>query len=551
MLVLPLASQSRRLFRSWLVGVLVVAGLWRALTAACLPAISRDGVTFCWYARELGTEGLDYLRTPQAQQHPLFPAAILAVQRAARLLGAPDSPMTWQRSGQLVCWLAGMAVVGLAGALTARLIRRLQLPVDERLTVILAMLLAALLDLNIWLSADVMSDQLHLAFYLAAVWLLLKLDTFPAALGCGLLGGLAFLTRQEGLVPVLAALVGLAAQRKLVPWRSLTPRAGAVLAGFLICAVPYWLAVSRFTTKKDPFDWFGAQASAAIAPSLSGAVAPASDFVLTAPTAGDGARTAATLAKLERLEVGWYALVPCALYKLFRAGRVVIPLLALLPLLNLRKRAFEPTLVGPACCIAGHFVLTLILLHREGYLHPRHTLVVVMLLVPLAAMLLGRLVHLALERGRRWHVPLILVVCLLPPAAYALRVPNADARHLVDAARWLVAHDRGIAAKRLLSGSSPRRVAFYADMRWEPWYEDQADYAALSSQIRTGGPGYFAIELRGDDQGADDFERVGNRELVGRLLADEQVAPHLERVHVQPGLKGIELHVFELRSPPG
>jgi hypothetical protein len=174
-------SRGSRWFPWVVLAILILAGLWRAIMAALLPAISRDGVTFCWYARDLGEQGVAYLRTPAAQQHPLFPALILAVQRPAGWLGAPDTPLTWQRSGQVVCWVAGMAVIGLTGAIAVRLVRRLGLPLDERLAALLAMLMASVLDLNTWLSSDVMSEQVHLALYLAAVLLLLKLEGLPAA----------------------------------------------------------------------------------------------------------------------------------------------------------------------------------------------------------------------------------------------------------------------------------------------------------------------------------------------------------------------------------
>jgi len=231
--------------------VLIVAGLWRAVVAGLLPSISRDGVTFCWYARDLGEQGLAFLHGPAAQQHPLFPLLILGARRVARLLGAPDSPLTWQYSGQVLSWLAGMSVVALAAALAARMVRRLGLPINRDVATVLAMLLAALLPLNIWLSSDVMSDQVHLTFYLGAVFLLLKLDTWRAALGCGVLSGLAFLTRQEGIVPVAAGLAVLAAQRRHVSWKELVPRGALLLLGFLACVGPYWAAIGSFSQKKD------------------------------------------------------------------------------------------------------------------------------------------------------------------------------------------------------------------------------------------------------------------------------------------------------------
>ncbi len=542
----PLAIiQSRRDFRYAVLAVLAIAGAWRAMMAVRMPVISRDGVTFCWYARELGRQGLAYLRTPEAQQHPLFPALMLGVQRCARLLGAPDTPMTWQRSGQLVCWLAGMAVVGLSGALAVRLVRRLTLPLDQRLVALLAMLAAALLDLNVWLSSDVMSDQVHLAFYLGAVLLLLGLDGTGAAVGCGLLSGLAFLTRQEGLLPAAAGLVVLAAQRRHRPWPRLAWQAAALLAGCLLLTVPYWLTVGRFSTKKDVFQWFRTAPALQPAPSRSALtpVAPEDPSAVcrkrSAP-AGCEIRTFA-LGKLEPLDLPWYALLPHAVYKLFRAGRVVIPLLALFPLLTLRRRLLSPILVGWTCCLAGHFSLTLGLLAHNRYLDPRHMLVPTLLLLPLAAMLLARAMSLLLELRKRWGAGLLATVCGLPLVWYSLRVPNAREGFLADAAHWLTTHDPQVAARRLLCGSGPKRIAFYADMRWDHWAERPEDYPVLCSRIRTGGPGYLALEV------GPGFEHAGNRELVDRLRADAQLKPYLGAFHLRPGPDpGTELYLIEL-----
>ncbi|MCK4341118.1 MAG: glycosyltransferase family 39 protein [Phycisphaerae bacterium] len=560
-----MSAASKRSYRYFVIGILVLAGTWRIVIAAVLPTISRDGVVFCWYARDLGQQGLAYLQTPPAQQHPLFPALILGVQRTALAFGAADSPLTWQRSGQVICWLAGMAVVGLAGALAGRLVRRLELPLDERTTVAGAMLLAALLDLNVWLSSDVMSDQVHLAFYLAAVWLLLKLDSLPAALGCGLFAGLAFLTRQEGFLPVLAGLFVLIKLRRQIARRKLAARAAVLLLGFLICAGPYWSVVGRFSTKKDPRDW---ATPATLSPRINvdeaeattcsivnrqpSIVNPQPSIVnpqpsIVNPRISVDRAQAATLARLETFDLPWYKLLPHALYKLLRGGRVVVPLLALIPLINLRKRLLAPPLLGVTTCAAGHFALTLILLDRHGYLSTRHMLVIVMLLVPFAAMLLGRVLLLTRQRGRSWLGSLILAVCLLPLVAYALRTPNAKDRFLVSATRWLVAHDPDVASQRLLGGGSTRRIAFYADMRWERWPENTEEYEALCAQIRGCVPGYFAIELAGEETEVDQYEREGNRELIDKLLGDEQIAPHLNHVHTQPGPDESELYLFKLQ----
>jgi hypothetical protein len=519
--------------------VLLLAGAWRAALAYRLPVISRDGCTFCWYARDLGAHGWAYLRTPAAQQHPLLPVLILGSERAARLLGTAETPLTWQRSGQLVCWSAGLAVVVLTGVLASRLVRRLALPVDARVTALAAMLLAALLDLNVWLSCDVMSEQVHLAFYLGATCLLLKLDNWRAALGCGLLSGLAFLTREEGFVPALAGLFVLLTTWRRVPRRLLMVRGAALAAGFLICAAPYWITVGRFSTKKSLSDLWAGEGG------MVGGAHPTSNENAFHSAADPGAAGSLTEARLITLDLPWYALLPQALYKLFRAGRVVVPLLALWPLYNLRRRLLQTPLLGWTACLAGHFTLGLLVLAGKGYLDPRHMLVPTVLLIPLAAVLLGRVVTLTATLRRPWWGILAVVACSLPLVRYSLRVPNSKDGFLADAATWLVAHDPKLTGKRLLAAGSPRRVAFYTGLRWDVWDDQPVDYQALCRQIRAPEPGYFAIQVGMADKDAQ-FEFAGNRELLDKLLHDPEVAPHLLPVQEVPGPDQSALHLFEL-----
>jgi len=536
-----------------LVGVLALAGVWRAVMAVALPVISRDGVVFCDYARALGEQGPAYLRTPEARQHPLFPLLILGAQRVARSLGAADTPLTWQRSGQALAWLAGMSVVVLCGVLAGRLVTRLSLPLDRRGTVLLAMLLAAVLDHNIWLSADVMSDQVHLAFYLAAACLLVTLDSGREAAACGLLAGLAFLTRPEGALPAVAGVLALLRSGKAKGWPRTGGQIAALLCGFLICAAPYWATVGRLSGKKDPADWLRTETAKSPPPHASGYLSIARlDQRINDACRLAGAEPVArgvVVARLVTVDLRWYELIPHVLYKLLRAGRVVVPLLAVLPLLNLRRRWWEPGLVGLTTCIAGHFVLLLILLSRYGYLDPRHTLVIVALLLPFGAMFLGRLIRLALERRRTWLAVLPPTVCLMPLVVYSLRVPNSKDRYLLDATRWLQERDPSLYDRRLIGGSGVRRIAFYAQMRWERWADDPNDVAALRALLTSGGAGYFAIEL--DPSGAPRrrSERAGNRELLDRLWRDSDVGARVRLVHVQPGPDGCELRLYATDMP--
>jgi hypothetical protein len=533
-------TQPDRTYRYWLAGILAVAGLWRIVIATLLPALARDGVTFCWYARDLGRQGIAFLQTPEAAQHPLFPALIFGAQRLTTAVGLSDSPMTWQRCGQFLSLLGGMVVVVLVGAIARRLTTRLALPIDARRVTLFALALAAVLPLNVWLSADVMSDQVHLAFYLAAVYLILRLETPSAALACGVLGGLAFLTRQEGVVIVPAGIATIIAAGRAVGYRKRLLRAALLIAGFVACVSPYWISVGRFSAKKDPLDLLpGGHASEAGSPvrHFAAGEMPAQSAA-HASAVSPGGRI---LAKLVREDVP-ILLVPFrALVELFRAGRVVVPLFALLPLVNLRRRFLEPHLVGLVFCLAGHLVLTCILLKRYGYLQPRHMLVPTVLLIPFAAMLLARFAQLASEgRALAWNRAAI-AVCLVPLALYSLRVPNWADRFYPDVARWIRDREPDPSSKTLLSGSGGRRIAFYAGMPWQPWPEDPADYPVVVDHIRVSRPGYFAIEL-----GAGD-ERAGKQALADRLLADPAVTPMFGEIHRRP-IPGGELILIELRE---
>lgn len=502
--------------------ILVVGGVWRAVLAFELPAVSRDGVVFIQYARALGEHGPAFLRDPSAQQHPLFPILLLAGQRLAAAAGAPDTPILWQTVGQVICWIAGMAVVVLCGAIATRLTVELALPLDRRVAALGAMALAALLDFNQWLSADVMSDQVHLALYLGAVLLALRLASVARAAACGMLTGLAFLTRQEGFLPLIAALFAMLLMMQRVGWRAATARSAALVVGFVLLAGPYWATVGRFSTKKDPAEWFGGERASWPAPdgsSLAYGGAP-------------------SLAKLELLDLPWYDLLPNVLYTILRAGRVVIPLLALPPLLSLRRRLLEPPLAVVMTCIGGHLAMVTLLLDRYHYLHQRHTLVIVGLLTIFAALLVARLLDYARQHRSATLALVVAAVALGPLVPFALRVPNRQEAYLRTAAEWLTSQYHAARELVLLSGSSGRRIAFYADTRWELWSETPDDATGLAQQMRAIGRGVFAIET------GDGFERRGNDALLHQMVSEGLPGVRVDALCSFPTLDGNALHLL-------
>ncbi len=519
-------------------GILVLAAVWRVAFALNIPCAARDSVMFCTHARAMGETGLTYLRSPENQQHPLYPALLLAVQRELRACGAPDTPMTWLRSGQLISWLAGMTVVVLAGVLTRRVVRRVGAPVDERLAACFGMLLAAILPLNVWLSGEAMSDQLHLVFYLVGAIAILSIDRVGAALACGLAAGLAFLTRPEGMVLLPAGLVGIAAQRTL-RWPVRVRRGLLLLGAFLVCAVPYWLEVGTLSPKKNPLNWLrGGEASVRDAGTLAAPSAPALAFgpiALVGPV---------VLGKLELRNVPWWGLIPYALYQCFRAGRVVVPLLAAFPLVALRDRLLRTPLVGVSAAAGGHFALTLLLLYRARYLDQRHMLVVNMLLLPFAAVALAHLwraVDSPSALRNQVLAGMAVAMSLVVPASAAIR-PSASGHYQPAAAAWLAQRDPELASKSIMSGSTYRPLVFYANARWIYWYEAPEEYPNLVAQILEKRPDYFAIET------GEDFERKGSGEAIAKLRTDQAIAQYTADVYIYPN-GGERLYFFRFTWP--
>lgn len=529
----PLADRtdfiSKRNSRVIFFAILAVAAAWRLIMAGLMPATARDGVTFVWYAQALERNGLAYLHDPTAQQHPLFPLLILGTHRIAAALGfEPADPWVWQRCGQVVSMTAGLLVIVLVAALARRLVRGLQLPLDAERAALFAAALAAILPLNIELSADAMSDQVHLAFYLAGVVCLVDLATVRRAAWCGAWAGLAFLTRPEGVVVLLAAIATIIARmwRRLDRPAQATGRLTALLVTFGLLATPFFVATGRLTPKKDLFSNATAQPSA-------------SPHDLDATAATEFQSSLAHWARLQTHDVPLLGLAPYALYVLFRAGRVVIIVLAIPPLVNLRKRWLDPPLIGLNACLAGHFLLTLVLLYKWDYLDPRHQLVCVMILIPFAAMLLARLDALAAVRAapaRAW----ICILAFAPLALYALRVPNADDAVYVRAAGYMQTLDPDLSRRLITGGNAEKRIAFYGGMRWDYWLEDAGNWEWIRGEMKSRRPDYLALQT------GHGFERAGHDRLIAQLQSDSEIGPRLALVYTDRNPSNDVLHIFRL-----
>lgn len=525
----------RRRYLPGLFAILVVATACRLIVAYAMPVISRDGVDFCWYARDLGQTGFGYLKLETTRQHPLFPTLILAVHALMGDSANGGSPLRWQLSGQIAALMSGLLVVAISAGLARSLVRKLELPLNADAAGLFSGALAAALPLNVSLSADVMTDQLHLACYLGGVWALVCATTSRHFVVAGMLAGLAFLTRPEGLIVAVAGAT-VAARDLMAPNRRGRAAVAllALIVGLSAVAGPYLAIVGRLTPKKDLF------AAAEFEPALVAVPPPAN----VSPTPCHRVQ-----ARLQTEEHAWYALIPEALLKTIRAGRVIIPLAALLPILQLRRRMLAPPLLALTTCFAAHLALITFLLAKWHYLDPRHTLVLIGLLIPLAAMLLAR-VHGICWPQRRGIWFAVQCVVFLPLAYYSFgRIPNALDGVNRAAADWLSANDPGVHAKLIVGGHLQKRIAFYADARWAYFLESPDDFDRIRGEIVTRKADYFAIETKRDTS-EHDFERDGNTELIANLRSDSEVGPRLRECATFKNPRGDVLHLFELNWSP-
>jgi hypothetical protein len=231
-LLLLLASGSR----AWLIGHTEVA--------------ARDSVGFIRYALELERyPWKDVLE--RNLQHPGFPIAILVVSWPVRLLSGGTNCISMQLSAQFTSALAGVLLIIPMYYLGRELFGRR------------AGFWGTALFQCLPISGRVMSDALSEATFLlftATALLFAVRGMRRYSVGhfvcCGILAGLAYLTRPEGALIVLATGLVLVAMQFAPAWRKSWPRAlicaAALVAAATAVGSPYILATGRVTNKPTP-----------------------------------------------------------------------------------------------------------------------------------------------------------------------------------------------------------------------------------------------------------------------------------------------------------
>ncbi|HUY90937.1 MAG TPA: glycosyltransferase family 39 protein [Pirellulales bacterium] len=212
------------------------------------PIIAKDGMSFIRIAGELREDAAATLQLED--QHPGYPAMILAGNYLARRLPGIS---------EFECWILGARLAsGIAGVLSVAVVWLLARRLFDRRVADVAALLAAVWPLLRQNASDALSDTPHFMFYLAGVWLtcegLVRRQARWFAAACAV-SGLAYWIRPEGLIvgftAALLLLVQLWRAEGQVRWRAVCKVAAMGLVMFAVAA-PYGLLAGKLTSKKNP-----------------------------------------------------------------------------------------------------------------------------------------------------------------------------------------------------------------------------------------------------------------------------------------------------------
>ncbi|MCK6456645.1 MAG: glycosyltransferase family 39 protein [Phycisphaerae bacterium] len=450
--------------RAALIALSLLAAVLRITQAARLECVSRDGVHYVEFAKQLADDPIFYLRAHRSQ--PGYSLALLGTHRIIGTFVAADPVLAWQRCGQLLAIAAGVAVVPLVFALAAALF--------DRSCALIAAAFAALWPHAIECSADVLTDMPHLALYLLAMLLAIRAmrtGRFRPIAAAGLIAGAAYLVRQEAL----ALPIGIAAAwwfaTAAQPVRRRIAGMAAVALTFSLAVAPYVAATGSLLHKKGLHELLqGPQDENA-------AIRVPHDIRSTATPRLAGAVTlwSAPLSAAE----GWA-----------RSGRYVFSTLAFMGVLWHRVPRAERSALRLVAVLAALHVAAVLLRGRSfGVISIRYMIVPAALCLPWSAAAFKQLAAVLRARSRtRAPVVVAALICIIPLLAPLRYAPNRGKLHLYDAGLWLRAHSDP--ADVVLTRPQLSPLVFYAD-RARYWPEGlPADRAIAEFDARR--PTWFA-----------------------------------------------------------
>lgn len=428
-------------YRGMILAVAVAAALQVAVVARS-PSVTADAIIFASVSKDLAQAPVETLR--RHDQHPGFPALLLASTRAVQALGYRHEPESWMVGGQIVSFVCGLLSVCVLWFFA----RDLFGPNVANV----AAFVFAILPVPRSSASDALSDTPHLLFYLLAARLassgIVTGRLLPLA-GAGLASGIAYWIRPEGLEVVLVALVWLVWHGFRADWgfRRIGLASAALVGTALIVAAPYYVLAGKVTSKQLPF----AKAQAA---SLMAKLAPpkpaAENTVDNAATALPAAAPSAAPVEPKQRSAAALALRPVGkatvafLNSACQGFKWVFIPLYLLGHVELIRRNPPWLRLGFIWMLGTVHVLILLAVHvLSGYIAHRHLLPLIALAMPctaLGVMYVGEQV--ARRLGTR---PALATLATLGLASaivvpYTLRPFSREFVSVIEATRWVQAH---------------------------------------------------------------------------------------------------------------
>ena len=457
---------------------------WLCWQPAC---IDRNGVQFIEYARQIGADPVAAMQTTTRQ--PGFAVALLATHGALGPLFGGDDPESYQRCGELLAFVGGVATCGVVHLLAWRLF--------SPAVALYAGLLVVLWPHGAHMSAGVLSDMPHLALYLLGIVVAhraIQQSRWGRMALFGLVAGLAYLIKQEAL-GLLAA--GVIAWSWPGSRRTARTRIGGTIAGlacFVAIVSPHAILVGDLMPNKSPID------------------------ALEHLALGGGATVSAMFAYV----VPWWQTPGRLVEDWSRSGRYVISTLFLLGLFLKSSPRAEPTgkrLV--LMVVAIHLLLVQARTIAYGESSERYAAIPLALSIPWAAAGLQTILGLAMTRFGKWDVGRISIIhaagfaLVVAPLIWYLAQPVYGHKlHYRQAGLWLrgAAHgDDTILAHRNLE-----QIMFYAGRTYPAtsWIrcERSDSIDQLASIIAERRPAWF-VDARSSHR-----DRVDEAEHFSRLV---------------------------------
>ncbi len=423
---------------------LLLAVLLQCFLATRLACISRDGVHFVAYAKQLSADPVSTMRTTTKQ--PGFSYLMLGTHRVLGAILGGDTPLGWQRCGQLIGLIGGVSVCVLVFLITRRLF-------DTTIASV-AGILAAVWPAGAHLAADVLSDMPHLALYLLAflfAYKALATGRIRNMAFCGGIAGAAYMLRQEALGVIVASALCWCLPTCRRSWKLKFLGVFLLALCFAVAVAPHSIVTGRLMPNK----------------SLSELL-----FGMSMMTDGHASPSIVLAGAIP----WWQA--PAKMVEAWgKSGRYVISTLFLLAMFL--KSASRAEAHGRRLAVAAVLLQLLAVQFRVksyGEISSRYMVIPLALSIPWAAAgLLAILNIISLRLRAKWPVRSIdvrtagVVLVSLPMLFYLTKPIGAGKAHYRRAGQWLYEHAEP--NDGVLGHSRLEQLMFYAGRTWpdETW----------------------------------------------------------------------------------